>query len=247
MSGLIILPILIAYIVFAIFMSKITASKIVLIVILVFPFWDLIIQKGIKTYYQIFESEPIIYAMPEFDKDGKIESLGLVDIYYTSFEYFKTAKDFEDFKKYKKGLYEKVSKYVELTAYMQGKDTKQIRVYMGDDVSKRYEFIEKQKARYQVIASKPESYLFGFYKKRMYRLIDTKQNNKVLAESYAISFVDGKMRYFRRNVLWWQGGTGGSMIYVSGTRTLNLMFEKALDMKLSNTNLNIYYKGWENE
>jgi len=247
MSGLIIFPILIVYIVFAILMYKLTASKIVLIIILVFPFWDLIVQKGIKTYYQVFESEPIIYAMPEFDKNGKIESLGVVDIYYTSFGYFTTAEKFENFKKSEKELYQKVSKYVELTAYMRGENAKATRVYMADDAPKRYEFIEKQKARYQVIASKPESHLFGFYKKRIYKLIDTKKNNKVLAESYAISFVGGKMRYFRRNVLWWQGGTGGSMIYVSGTRTLNLMFEKALDMKLSNTNLNIYYKGWEDE
>ena len=247
MSGLIILPILIMYILFAIFMYKITTSKIVLIVILLFPFWDLIVQKGIKTYYQVFESEPIIYALPEFDKDGKIESLGLGDIYYTSFGYFTTTEKFENFKKSEKELYQKVNQYAELTAYMHGNNTKAIRVYMADDTPKRYEFIKKQKARYQVIASKPISYLFGFYKKRIYKLIDTKKNNRVLAESYAISSTVNKMRDFRRNVLWWQGGTGGSMIYVSGTSTLNLMFEKVLNMKLSNTNLNIYYKGWENE
>lgn len=39
------------------------------------PFWDLILQKGVKTYYQVFMSNPTVYEYPEKDKSGKIESL----------------------------------------------------------------------------------------------------------------------------------------------------------------------------
>ena len=43
--------------------------------ILTFPFWDLIVQKAIKTVYQFSGPlEPKIYEMPEMDENGMIES-----------------------------------------------------------------------------------------------------------------------------------------------------------------------------
>jgi uncharacterized membrane protein YraQ (UPF0718 family) len=51
------------------------------LIIALAPFWDLIIQKGVKTYYETFKMEDKIYAYPEFDKDGKIESLDLTETY----------------------------------------------------------------------------------------------------------------------------------------------------------------------
>jgi len=249
MSGLIILPILIAYILFALFMYKITASKIVLIVILLFPFWDLIVQKGIKTYYQVFESEPIIYAMPEFDEDGKIESLGVASIFYTyTYKHdFDTNKDFEQFKKRQENICSKVLEYIDMTAYIYEKrKTQIIKVYLGDDVPKRYKFIDRQQARYQIIASKPESY--GFFQKRYYKLIDTLHNDKVLAESYAIKFVT-KMKDFRRNILGWQSGVNGKeLIYVGGVSSTYDMLKKVLLLKNIPYNLNLFNnKGWEDE
>jgi len=231
MSGLIIFPILIVYIVFAILMYKLTASKIVLIVILVFPFWDLIVQKGIKTYYQVFESEPIIYAMPEFDKDGKIESLGLGDVTFEPISIFKNHENY--------GIYKKVHNFIEFRVFGQDNTEKLIKVNMKD---KSYTDLNSSTARYQIVASKPSSSIFGLYKKRYYRLIDTQQNNKVLAESYAIRFSD-KYNFFRRNILYWQTGTGGNMINVLDIDNINRMFKKVFFAGLRfNTN-----KGWGNE
>lgn len=47
------------------------------LVVLLLPFWDLLLQKGIKTYYETFMMDSQIYAYPEKGHDGKIESLGL--------------------------------------------------------------------------------------------------------------------------------------------------------------------------
>ena len=79
------------YILFCIFVSKIItllstedlAVKMdknvlylfVFMFFLLVPFWNLVLQKGIKTYYQVFMSNPTIYAYPEKDKNGKVESL----------------------------------------------------------------------------------------------------------------------------------------------------------------------------
>lgn len=231
MSGLIILPILIAYILFAMFMYKLTASKIVLMVILVFPVWDLIIQKGIKTYYQVFESEPIIYAMPEFDEDGKIESLGLGDVTLEPIDIFKKHENYS--------IYKKVHNFIEFSVAKKDNTKTLIKVYM---TNKSYTDISKSDAKYEIIASEPSNYIFGLYKKRYYRLIDTKQKNKVLAESYGIRFLD-KYNFFRRNILFWQTGTGGDMIYVSDIDNINLMVKKIFLTGLRfNTN-----KGWEDE
>jgi len=251
MSGLIILPILIAYILFALFMYKLTTSKIVLVVILLFPFWDLIIQKGIKTYYQVFESEPIIYAMPEFDKDGKIESLGLGDVTIEPFEYFKLGNNFDNFKKYNQEIYNKINKYIEFMVYTrkniyEKKEVKLIRLSFSEKKPIKYEFIDKQLARYQLVVSKPTSY--GFHQKQDYSLIDTLQNNKVLAKSYVIRFVT-KMKDFRRNILGWQSGVNGKeLLYIGGLNTTYDMLQKVLLLKEPPYNLNLFNnKGWEDE
>ena len=245
MSGLIILPILIMYILFAIFMYKITTSKIVLIVILLFPFWDLIVQKGIKTYYQIFESEPIIYAMPEFDKDGKIESLGLGDVdYASSINDYSTEENFQKFKysiTQNNGLLSKIRKFYETVVNVDSKE-KLVRIYLQTNSSKIYEFIKYQTSRYQIVYSKSKRYFFGLYDKRYYKLIDTRNNNKVLAEAIGIRFSD-KYTLFRRKILGWQTGTGANMIYISQLDGLNKLIEKIFNVKV---NLNIY-KGWGNE
>ncbi|MDZ7818742.1 MAG: hypothetical protein U5K55_09035 [Aliarcobacter sp.] len=72
------LSMLIGYLVYKFFKHKYKhIGKIVFIVVLLAPFWDLIIQKGVKTYYQAFKMEGEIYAYPEVDADGKIEDLGV--------------------------------------------------------------------------------------------------------------------------------------------------------------------------
>jgi len=232
MSGLIILPILIVYILFAIFMYKLTASKIVLIAILLFPVWDLIIQKGIKTYYQIFESDPIIYAMPEFDKDGKIESLGVGDVTTEPISIFEKKENYK--------IYTKVDDFIEFRTVSDKYDlVKLIKVFIKN---KKYIDIDKSNARYQILASLPKSYFFNLYQKRDYTLIDIKQNNKILAKSFEVHF-SNKYNLFRRNVLFWQTGTGGNLVYVSRINNINLMFKKIFSIGLRfNTS-----KGWDYE
>lgn len=74
----ILLSMLIGYLAYKFFKHKYKhIGKIVFIVVLLAPFWDLIIQKSVKTYYQAFKMEGEIYAYPEVDADGKIESLGI--------------------------------------------------------------------------------------------------------------------------------------------------------------------------
>ena len=229
MSGLIILPILIAYILFALFMYKLTTSKIVLVVILLFPFWDLIIQKGIKTYYQVFESEPIIYAMPEFDKDGKIESLGLGDVTLEPIEIFQKNETYD--------IYQKINNFIEFGII--DYNHKIVKVFMKN---KSYEITNKQMARYKIILMRPVSYFLGLYERIDYKLIDTQKKNKVLAEAYEIRFTN-KYDFVRRNILWWQSGNGQSMISVKKLTNLKEVFKQVFGVNLRfNTN-----KGWINE
>ena len=248
MSGLIILPILIVYILFAIFMYKLTASKIVLIVILVFPVWDIIIQKGIKTYYQVFESEPTVYALPEFDEDGKIESLGLVDVDYTSsIEDYLTEASFQRFKNKitkGKGLLSKIKKSYETTVY-EKKDSfseKLIRIHLNESSSKIFEFIKHQTSRYQIVYSESTNHFFELYSKRYYSLIDIEAKNKILVEAVGIRF-SSKYAFFRREILAWQTGTGSNIVYISAFDNLNKLIKKVFDVDVNlNTN-----KGWGNE
>jgi len=243
MSGIIILPILIIYILFAVFIYKLTTSKILLILILIFPFWDLILQKGVKTYYQAFKMEPKIYAMPEFDKNGKVESLGLEEVTQRTFEYFKTDKDFQQYKDTYKTFLKKISQFSEITTSLRNNKTQLVRIFHSNKSLKKYEVVDKQLARYQIVTTAPKAYFFGLYKKRYYRLIDTNKGNKVLAEAFEIRFTD-KYAFFRRNILWWQTGTGGNMVYVQKIDNLAELFEKVLSIKVSwltfNTN-----KGWK--
>lgn len=83
MSGIIILPIILIYIFVAFLIYKIVLkstdkkffSRMVFIAVITFPFWDLILQKTIKTIYQFpGVLEPKIYAYPEKDENGMIES-----------------------------------------------------------------------------------------------------------------------------------------------------------------------------
>lgn len=220
MSGIIMLPIFLMYILFATFMYKATTSKIILVVILIFPIWDLVIQKGIKTYYQLFKMEPKIYAMPEFDKNGKIESLGLGDV---------TSEPLGIFKKNEHYLiYKKIAGFVEFST----SDSKLIKVLMKN---RQYEFIDKQSSRYQIISSQPTSHFFGLYQKKKFSLIDTKKD-KLLAEALNLGFTD-KYDYFRRNVLFWQTGTGRNLIRVKGLDNLEELIKKIFQVS---TRINVY-------
>jgi len=57
--------------------KRVLFSMLIAILIFFAPQWDLLIQKAIKTYYENFKMIEEIYAYPEFDENGRIESLGV--------------------------------------------------------------------------------------------------------------------------------------------------------------------------
>ena len=62
---------------YAITKSKKVAVFVVLFFV-VFPVWDVPIQKLVREYYLLYKSEPIVYEKVEW-VDGKIESLNIYD------------------------------------------------------------------------------------------------------------------------------------------------------------------------
>ena len=218
MSGLIILPILIAYILFAMFMYKLTASKIVLIVILVFPFWDLILKQGINFGYRVYlMSEPTTYAYPERDKDGKIESVG--------HPFASGGVDLEDFTDRQKVLdrldrrfsyiRENVSDFVEfkIGLYDDNPQLTIVKFYLSDK-NKNYEIIDKSEARYIENSEEKKEHLFGWFYTEKIGIYDTKEKKYLSTVTYlsmkSISF----MNYIRENIFWLQSASGsGSAMF----------------------------------
>lgn len=222
------LSMLIGYLAYKFFKDKYRhIGKIVFIVVLLAPFWDLIIQKGVKTYYQAFKIEGEIYAYPEVDADGKIESLDLTEHSHTwtiirfvnhlnlrksiffkdfSIEQFKI----DDFIK-ETDFDERIKNFIELKVFDDGAFKKEksvdkkLRVRF-DDIKPQFEYIENGSARYK-IEEKKENYFFDLYSINEYLLIDNK-TNKVLAKDLLVSFYNKNENKFRNKYLLWVSGNG---------------------------------------
>lgn len=152
MSGIIILPIILIYIFVVFLIYKIVLkstnkkffSRMFFIGVLTFPFWDLIIQKTIKTVYQFSGAlESKIYAYPEKDKNGMIESYQIEVLginYYWDYTIEKRIKD-----NYKSILKEKI-KYLDFT--FSNEKNKIFRFYLnGENVVCK--IIKNEKARFK--------------------------------------------------------------------------------------------------
>jgi len=234
--GMIIVGIFIIYCIIGLAVSIITYKftkkvKYLILVIIFFtllPTWDLLIQKAVKEYYVTFKMEPKIYAYPEKDENGKIESLGLVNV---------TNKLNKDL--YKHNLYDYYSKYVdkfvELTTYDAKAINKEekIRIYLNEQKYK-FEKIKKQTARYIIKESKPISCVFDLCEKYTYKIIDTK-NNILLAEVIKVYFTNNNFAfYFRQNILS-LGTINGLLFYnksIENIDNFNKMTIKILKIKL---------------
>lgn len=221
------------------FTKKVKYSILVIIFFTLLPTWDLLIQKVVKEYYVTFKMEPKIYAYPEKDENGKIESLGLIDVKSTRYEYIVNTKEFYDLIKASffnhKKLTKLVNNYYEIDTYeldSKGKlnSLRWVRIYINNNQKNTFEFTEKRTARYQV-KSKIQEYLFGLYKKKIFRIVDIKLN-KVLAEAIYIDFTD-KFSYFRDNVLYLSSGNGIGMFYVKNISNLDEIFQKVFKMKIN--------------
>lgn len=191
---------------------------------LALPFWDLILQKGVKTYYQVFMSNPIIYEYPEKDKNGKVESFAVDRISTISSSGY--LSDRERFNKLLKRY--NVSDFLEL--YMidsfkkvningktiikrdYKKDMGYVRVYLNqDDIN--YELIKdesKFEARYQVFGEETDFYIF----KKIDVEIWDKKENILLGEGSKLKFPSGGKEKFRYKFLFMRAGNDVPMIRV---------------------------------
>lgn len=176
------------------------------LVVLLTPFYDLIIQMGIKTYYQNFKMNDTIYAYPEKDENGKIESLATykADQNYNGIFYYKNSyKDFLD-------VFLKVNNFVEVKIilnynldtgkYIGKYGEKFMRINLKD---KTYSVISKNdfKARYIVDATNLEPELFNIYQKKIFTFKDNRKD-KVMATAWRIEFPADKNSFRSRYLLW---------------------------------------------
>lgn len=215
--GLLVIIVNVVYLLFAWFIGYLAykffkdkyrhIGKIVFIVVLLAPFWDLIIQKSVKTYYQAFKMEGEIYAYPEVDAEGKIESLDMTNklehrtifrlVSYLDFKYKEMT--FENF-----GIEKfKIDSLIKDTD--SNEEEKKLRVRF-DDVKPQFEYIENGSARYK-IDGESERFLFGLYTQGTYLLIDNK-TNKILAKDISVSFSSENENKFRNKYLLWISGNG---------------------------------------
>jgi len=207
MSGIISGPIIlfyifIAYLIYKTILSatqKKILSRVIFALILTFPFWDLMAQKVIKTYYQAFLMEPKIYTLPEVDADGRVESLGLGDRTPQTYFIKKLMDNTIDEKvknTYGKILEEKI-KYLDFTFNIKG-ENKIYRFYL-EDKKVKHKVLDEAQAKYKIVVTKPKFHL-GLYQTFSYKLVET-SNNKVLAEARALYFLDVEFFHFVHTLL----------------------------------------------
>jgi len=203
MSGIISGPIIlfyifIAYLIYKTILSatqKKILSRVIFALILTFPFWDLMAQKVIKTYYQAFLMEPKIYALPEVDVDGRVESLDLGD----RLNWLEKKKE-DILNEYLENIYGKILeekiKFLDFTFNIKG-ENKIYRFYL-EDKKVKHKVLDEAQAKYKIVVTKPKFHL-GLYQTFSYKLVET-SNNKVLAEARTLYFLDVDFFDFR-NIL----------------------------------------------
>jgi hypothetical protein len=200
------LSMLIGYLAYKFFEHKYNhIGKIVFIVVLLAPFWDLIIQKGVKTYYQAFMMEAKIYAYPELDEDGKIESLDLTSSFSNSLLIGQFVR-YLDFDR-KEQVFSNISiNKFKIDSFIKRTDfddriNKNIRILFNDE-RKQVEFIKNNNARYKMVGE-GKSYLFSLYTVNKYLLIDNKIK-KTLVKDMSVNFKRGTNNKFRNKILLWK-------------------------------------------
>jgi len=211
--GMIIFPILLLYVFVSYVIYKIILigtekkflSIIIFILILLLPFWDLMLQKSVKTFYEIFSLlEPKVYSYPEKDKDGKIESLGLCDVTNILKTNLDEEKIYIHYSKF-------VKNFVELSVYDPKSFNKKKKIILLLN-NNTYKYIDKEEARYVFNVLPKEKKFFGLYKIYKVEMIDVK-TKKILGKSTSISF-GNDLAYIREKLLLMVTGNGASLFYV---------------------------------
>ncbi|MBU0633267.1 hypothetical protein KKA17_11575, partial [bacterium] len=90
--------------------KRLSISTGIFLFVLILPFYDLLIQKAIKTYYETFKRNDTVYSYPEKDKNGKIESLNNT----SSFSYVNGFLMFDESYKTFLHSFNNVSDFVEI-------------------------------------------------------------------------------------------------------------------------------------
>lgn len=232
MSGLLIIPIFLVYalitfyilkLIFKIFKKNVSIFILLPIVILL-PFWDLFLQKGIKTYYELFLLDPIVYEQPVRDEDGKIESFD-----FSERQIGFNEKDLKDLKTYSY-FFKSISDFVELNIQDSKKENniKLVRIDMKTGLFKN---ITEKKSRYIMKKSTNYKYIFFGLAKVSKTIIYDRLKNKKIMESRNLRFTD-KYFMFRRNyLLLLRGGSQSDMFKVTRSNKNNGLYE-LLDIEL---------------
>jgi len=191
---------------------------------LTFPFWDLMLQGVIKGYYETTGAlEPKVYAYPEKDKDGRIESLSLAGILHVGKESLHENGIYNlseniGYKKFKNH----VEKSLHLSVYESNKKWEDFKIIKINLQKKRYNYTNKIDARF-VFKSRKQNY-FNLYEIDTYSLVDTKKD-LVLGEYRKVRF----LKYYATLRTEWLGfmtGNGRPMHYVSSPRSKGSSFDK---------------------
>lgn len=227
----ILLSMLIGYLAYKFFKHKYKhIGKIVFIVVLLAPFWDLIIQKSVKTYYQAFKMEGEIYAYPEFDAEGKIESLDITDGFYgfplrtlirhLNLTYGNNIFDNVQIENFK------IDGFNNWLHFDEDNIEKKIRIKF-DEIKPQFEYIENGNARYKIVQN-INGYLFDLYTVNEYLLIDNKTGN-ILAKDMSVDFKKGSKSKFRNKILLWKSAND-SAYFLESIRKSEIM-QQVLKLK----------------
>lgn len=247
--GLLVIAINIGYLIFSIiagialakllkkgawFQQRSTAllAIVIFLLILFAPFYDLLIQKGIKTYYEVFDKTyATIYAYPEKDSEGRVESIsrnrwfGKMSINHLTTD--KTKRDFRNI------IYPRIKDFTENYFYGSFEENKEdfgyARVYLNKNpiTYEKITGINDFKARYQILTKINQHW---FYKEMETSFWD-KKTETLLAQTLEIAFpVKNKKNKFRYKYLHQHGANGGGGIGVKGIYGLdNEIYRKLFD------------------
>ena len=214
------------------------------LIVIILPFYDLIIQKGINTYYENFVTLEEIYSYPERDENGKIESLSIEKFIGTqSIESLKNVQKLEYIKRYYHTLdfldiyvYGSLEKIVDENGTVLYEEKFRpnlgyIKLYLNKP-NIQYEKIsgiEEFSARYQIYSKTTE---YPFHIERLVEFWD-KKKNVLLAKGIEINFPqkDKDDNKFRNKYLLLKSGNGIGLS-IQRIRSHHLVFEKLYGFKI---------------
>jgi len=239
--GLSFIAVNVLYILFSVLMGFIAyklyklkkVGFIVFLIVLLLPYYDLFIQKGIKTYYETFKMNNTIYAYPDKDENGKIESLGVGRVNSFPIGFFISEKQSKkvffseidknslEVKDYFHNWFQKyISDYLEIGIYDNADQIRLFRILYY--LSPYIEPTIKQTARYQIFEKRKVG-IFGLYQETLFEFKDMK-HNRILASAWFVYFPVNKDA-FRNSFLLWRGPSGIAFS-ISNTGNIEEIFER---------------------